>query len=129
MGVLAVLLAAAAGFASGAIWFGFLGRRWAAAIGKSEAEIKAGRAPLPFVVAAAGNLVTAAMMRHVFVVTGIDTAGAGLVAGFGVGAFLALPWILSNYAFARRPVDLWWIDGGYTVVAATLMGMVLGLMG
>ncbi|MDT8345363.1 MAG: DUF1761 domain-containing protein [Thermohalobaculum sp.] len=128
MVVLSVLLAAAAGFASGAIWYGVFGRRWAAAIGRSEAEVKTGRAPMPFAVAALGAVVAAGMMRHVFAASGVATGGAGLVAGFGVGAFLVLPWLLSGYAFERRPRDLWWIDGGHVVLACALIGLVLGLM-
>ncbi|MBK0400584.1 DUF1761 domain-containing protein [Limibaculum sp. M0105] len=129
MGALAVFLAAAAGFATGAIWYGILGRRWAAALGKTEAQYKSERSTMPFVIAALGTLATAGMLRHVFVASGISSGGAGFVAGFGVGAFVVLPWILMNYAFSGRPRDLWWIDGGHAVLACALIGLVLGLMG
>ena len=129
MGIIAILLAAAAGFAAGAIWYGVLGDRWFAAIGKTRKEARRERSATPFLIAGGGALACSGMMRHVFVSTGIAGAGAGLVAGFGIGAFLVLPWILTNYAFAGRPRDLWWIDGGYSVLAPTMIGLVLGFFG
>lgn len=128
MGVLAVILAAAAGFAWGAIWYGLLGRRWAQAIGRTVAQHKADRNAVPFLIAAAAALLTAGMLRHVFAAAGVSSGGAGFVAGLGLGAFVVLPWIVTNYAFAGRPRDLWWIDGGHAAIACGLIGLVLGLM-
>ena len=126
MGILAVLLAAAAGFATGAVWYMVLGKRWMAAVGKTEEEIKANQNPLPFIIGFLGSLVTAGMMRHVFVMAGIDTFGGALVSGLGIGVFMTAPWILTNYAFAGRPRPLWWIDAGHAVLAMTAIGTVLG---
>ena len=129
MGILAVLLAAAAGFATGAVWYMILGKKWMAAVGKTEEEIKANQNPLPFIVAALGNILVAGMMRHIFATAGISGLGAGLVSGLGAGLFIAAPWILTNYAFADRPRPLWWIDAGHAALACTLIGAVLGLFG
>lgn len=128
MNIVAILLAGAAGFASGSVWYMVLGRKWMAAVGKTEADIKASRSPLPFLVAASGNLVVAAMMSHVLTASDVSGLAAGLVSGLGVGLFLAAPWIMTNYAFADRPRPLWWIDTGHAVLACTAMGGVLGLM-
>lgn len=129
MGIVSVLLAAAAGFAMGAVWYMALGRVWMAAVGRTEDEIKADRNPLPFIVAAIGNVLVAGMMRHIFATAGIEGIGAGLVSGLGAGLFLAAPWILTNYAFAGRPRPLWWIDAGHAVLAMTAIGAVLGAFG
>ncbi|MEM1298880.1 MAG: DUF1761 domain-containing protein [Pseudomonadota bacterium] len=129
MDILSVLLAGAAGFATGAVWYTVLGPKWMAAVGKTEDEIKADRNPLPFIVAAVGNLVVAGMMRHVLVSSDVPGMVAGALSGFGIGLFLAAPWILTNYAFAGRPRTLWWIDTGHAVLACTAIGLVLGLMG
>ena len=128
MAFISVLLAAAAGFAMGAVWYMALGKRWMAAVGKTEEEVTADRNPLPFVVAALGNILVAGMMRHLLANSGVEGLGAGFVSGLGVGLFLAAPWILTNYAFAGRPVTLWWIDAGHTILACTAIGTVLGLM-
>jgi uncharacterized protein DUF1761 len=48
----AILIAALAGFAFGAVWYTLLGRQWMAARGPSVAEAKAktGPSPVPFIV-------------------------------------------------------------------------------
>ncbi|MEM7507701.1 MAG: DUF1761 domain-containing protein [Pseudomonadota bacterium] len=128
MAYLGVFLAAVAGFAMGAVWYMVNGPRWMAAVGRSEEEIKADKSPLPFVIAFLASLVTAGMMRHVFVTSGISGFGGGLIGGLGVGLCLIAPWILTNYAFAGRPRSLWWIDAGHVILAATAIGAVLGVM-
>ena len=128
MGALAVFLAAAAGYGAGAVWFMVLGRVWMAAVGRTEDEIRADRSALPFVLAFAANLLTAGMLRHVFAMSGVEGLGAGLVAGLGTGLFLAAPWIVTAHAFSARPRTLWWLDAGHVVLAATVIGTVLGAM-
>jgi hypothetical protein len=127
MQLVAVLLAAAAGFAAGAVWYMVNGARWAAAVGRTEDELKAERTALPFVMAIAASVLTAGLMRHVFVSAGVGGIGGGLVSGFGVGLFFVAPWILTNYAFAGRPGVLWWIDAGHVVLACSAIGLVLGV--
>jgi hypothetical protein len=127
MQLVAVLLAAAAGFAAGAVWYMVNGARWAAAVGRTEDELKAERTALPFVMAIAASVLTAGLMRHVFVSAGVGGIGGGLVSGFGVGLFFVAPWILTNYAFAGRPGALWWIDAGHAVLACSAIGLVLGV--
>ena len=127
MQLIAVLLAAAAGFAVGAVWYMVNARSWAAAVGRNEDELKAGGKTLPFVIAIAASALTAGLMRHVFVSAGISGIGGGLLSGFGVGLFFVAPWILTNYAFAGRPRALWWIDAGHVVLACSAIGLVLGV--
>ena len=129
MGMLAVLLAAAAGFATGAVWYMALGKRWMAAVGKTEEEIKAAQNPLPFIIAFVTSLLVAGMMRHVFASSGVEGVGPGLVGGLGLGLFVAAPWIVTNYGFAGRPRQLWWIDAGHAALACGAIGAVLGLVG
>lgn len=129
MGILAVLLAAAAGFATGAVWYMVLGKRWMAAVGKTEEEIKANQNPMPFIVGFLGSLIVSGMMRHIFASSGIEGVSAGLISGLGAGFFIAAPWILTNYAFADRPRDLWWIDAGHAALACGAIGAVLGAFG
>ncbi len=127
MHLVAVLLAAAAGFAAGAVWYMVNARRWAAAVGRTEDEVGADRSALPFVIGFAASLLTAGLMRHVFASGGVSGIGGGLLGGFGVGLFFVAPWILTNYAFAGRPRALWWIDGGHVVLACSAIGLVLGV--
>ncbi|MEM8791228.1 MAG: DUF1761 domain-containing protein [Pseudomonadota bacterium] len=127
MDILAIVLAAVAGFASGAVWYMINGARWMEATGRTKEDIEADKSPLPFIIAFLASLVTAAVMRHVFVTAGVAGFGAGLTTGLGVGLLIIAPWILTNYAFAGRPKALWWIDAGHVVLASSSIGTVLGL--
>lgn len=127
MGLLAVLLAAAGGFATGAVWYMVLAKPWMHAVGKTEEEVKASQNPVTFVIAFLAALMTAGMMRHVFAMSGIESIGGGLISGLGIGAFMTAPWLMTNYAFADRPKALWVIDGGYAIAACTVIGTILGV--
>lgn len=129
MGFLSIIVAAIAGFAAGAVWYMVNGARWMRAVGRTQEEIAADKSPLPFIIAFAASLLTAGMMRHVFLTAGLAGFLPGLVAGLGFGLFMIAPWVATNYAFAARPRPLWWIDGGHVILVATVIGAVLGLFG
>ncbi len=124
-----VIVAAAAGYAFGAFWYMKWAKEWIAATGIAvDADGKpANKSVTPFIMAGAAMLVVSGMMRHIFGMAGIDTIVKGLVSGLGLGAFIALPWIVINYAYADRPRALVYIDGGYAVIGSAIIGAVLGL--
>jgi hypothetical protein len=124
-----VLIAAAVGVGAASLWYMALARRWVSATGRSEAELRQGGTALPMAVAAISYLLVAGMLQHILASSGVTGLFACLVSGFGVGLFIAAPFILTNYAFAKRPLALWWIDAGHAVVACTAIGAVLGLAG
>ena len=129
MGFLTVIVAAAAGFAVGAVWYMALAAPWMTAAGIKR--IPDGRpensSALPFVLAGIAMVLVAGMMRHTFALSGIDSAGAGLVSGLGIGLFFISPWIMINNAYARRPFRLTLIDGGYATIGCAVIGLVLTL--
>lgn len=125
-----VLVAAIAAFAFGAVWYMSMGRQWMAAAG---IEVGADGRPVnsadktPFVIGLIGMIVCAGMMRHIFIMGGVDTVGKGLLSGLGIGAFIVMPWVAMNYAFAARPAKLTYIDGVNVVVGCGIIGLVLTL--
>lgn len=129
MELINVIVAAVAAYAFGAFWYMSLAKKWVVASGvacdTNGKPLNPSKAP--FVISAIAMLVVAGMMRHMFGMAAIDTLGKGLVSGFGLGAFIALPWIVTNYAYADRPKDLTWIDGGFAVIGCTIIGTVLSL--
>jgi hypothetical protein len=129
MGILSVLVAAAAAWLFGAGWYILLSRPWmeAAGIDCDEMGRPKGSSPLPFVLSAIAMIVVAGMMRHIFGMSGIGTLGAGLVAGLGIGLFFISPWIMINNAYAMRPFRLTLIDGGYATFGCAIIGLVLTL--
>ncbi|WP_347311685.1 DUF1761 domain-containing protein [Defluviimonas sp. SAOS-178_SWC] len=129
MELINVIVAAAAAYGFGAFWYMTLSKQWIAASGVAcDADGNpANKSITPFILSGIAMLVVAGMMRHMFGMAGIGTVGAGLVAGLGLGAFIALPWIVINYAYADRPKALTYIDGGYAVIGSTIIGTVLAL--
>lgn len=130
MGFFAVIVAAAAAFAAGAIYYMVLAKPWMAA---AKIEVgpdgkPANTSPVPYIVSFVMILLVAGMMRHTFALSGIEGVGKGLVAGFGIGAFFISPWIFVNTGYSDRPWMLAAIDSGYAILAATIMGLILAVL-
>lgn len=130
MEIVNVLVAAAAAFALGAVWYGVLAEPWmqAAAIRRApDGKPEGGQNPLLFLGTFLLQLVVAGMMRHVFSLSGIGSLGTGMIAGLGIGLFFISPWIAINNLYGQRPVRLSLIDGGYATLSCAVMGAVLTL--
>ena len=130
MGLVAVIVAAVAGFAFGAAWYMALSKPWveAANIEVDDQGRPVNDNPLPYIMAGFAMLLVAGMMRHTFALSGIDSFGKGLVAGLGIGLFFISPWIMINNAYGDRPFKLTLIDGGYATLGCAVMGAVLTLL-
>lgn len=129
MGYVIVLVAAAATFALGAVWYMMLRDPWVKASGIETDENGGPKdaSPMPFVIAAICLVLVAGMMRHIFAQAGIDTPAKGFLSGLGVGLFMISPWIAINNAYGMRPASLTVIDGGYATAGSAVMGLVLTL--
>lgn len=130
MGYLAVIVAAFAGFAFGAVWYMALAKPWMAAAGinaGADGKPEGATSPLPYIMAAVAMLLVAGMMRHVFALSGIETIGEGVVSGLGIGLFFISPWIMINNGYGGRPFALTLIDGGYATFGCAVIGLVLVL--
>ena len=115
MEFLNVLAAGAASYGFGAVWYMTLSKPWMEASGVPvgpDGKPENASNPLPYIIAFLSALVVAGMMRHVFALSGIDTAGKGLISGFGIGLFLSSPWMFTCYSFGGRPFRLILIDSG-----------------
>ncbi|MEX0301941.1 MAG: DUF1761 domain-containing protein [Leisingera sp.] len=125
-----VIAAAAAAFVLGAVYYGALARPWVEASGvecDENGKPKGGQSPVIFAMAFVLQLIVVGMMRHVFTLSGIDSLGAGLIGGMGIGLFFISPWIALNNMYGMRPVKLTLIDGGYATLACAAAGLVLTL--
>lgn len=128
MGAFSVVVAAAAAYAFGAVWYMLMARPWMDAVGPTPEKIDR-RNPVPYIVSGICVLLVAGMMRHVLISSGVTEFSGAVVSGLGLGLFVVVPWIVTNYTFARRPPILAVIDGGYAVGGCTIIGAVLALMG
>jgi hypothetical protein len=122
---LAVIVAAVAAFAVGALWYAVLfSKPWMAAVGMTEAQIKQGGSPVPFIIAIVAYLVMA------FVLSAIGAAASDLWGGLILGVVVWIGFIATttavNYAFANRKPELTLIDAGGWLAVAAVMGAIIG---
>ena len=129
----AVMLAAAASFVFGGIWYGVFSKQWMQAAGLTIEDIKPGKGPVlaPYINAFLAELVMAFMFAGL-----LGTLGSGVAsvqAGLIMGAMLWLGFIMSslvvNHAFQGAPKALTFIDGGHWLGVLLVQGAVLGWMG
>ncbi len=95
MGLISVIVAAIAAYAFGAIWYMALSKPWMEAAGGVETgedgkPVNASD-PKPYIVAFLMAVLVAGMMRHIFMMAGIDTLAKGFTTGLGLGLFIAAP--------------------------------------
>jgi hypothetical protein len=128
---LAVALAFISSMAIGFVWYmpAVLGKRWMAAIGKTEEDLKkiGGGAGIwvPMIVAAA---LTAVLLAVLISKLGLDSAMAGgwfaLVLAL---VFRAGGHVIHN-GFAGRPTTVTLIDSGHDLLAMTAAGAIIAAM-
>jgi hypothetical protein len=126
---LAVLIAFLATMAIGFVWYmpAVLGRRWMAAIGKSEDDLRnmEGGAGIwvPMMVAAA---VTTILLAVLISKLGIDNALAGGWFALVVALVFRAGGHVIHNGFAGRPSTVTLIDSGHDIVAMTVAGAIIG---
>ena len=128
MEIFNVLAAAAASFFFGALGYMVLSGPWMAASGVAQdANGKSSNmsSPRPYIFSVVLAVLVVGMMCHVLVASGVTSVPGGAIAGFGIGAFLIVPWMMMNNEFAGKPFQLTVIDCGYAVIGCTLMSTVL----
>lgn len=124
---LAVVIAAAVGFAAGAVWYRVFGTAWMTALGRSAAELKP--KPGPFVIAGIAQLLMAYMLAGVLGHMGSVNMQNGIVgAAFIWLGFVATTIVVSDSFQGAKPA-LSVIDAGHWLVVLVLMGAVIGLFG
>ena len=127
MAIISILAAATGAYVFGAVWYMVNAKAWMAAAGVEADENGRpvnGASASPYILSAICVILVAGMMRHMFAQAGIDTVGKGFTSGLGIGAFLAAPWIITNYAYSMRPRALSIIDGAYAIIGSTIINSV-----
>ena len=121
---LAVLAAAVAGFATGAVWYGVFARPWMAAAGLTDEDIE--QKASTYILAGVLQLVMAVTLAVLVAQTGLTSwlGGAGL--GFVIGIGLVTANKALNAAFQGTSRNLVIIDGLHAAVAFAFMGAILG---
>ena len=128
---LAVLVAAIAGFLVGMVWYGILGERWMAALGKSKDELLPdGKPPIATMATSfVSELVMAWMLAGVIGHIDAVTVSGGIITAFFVWLGFIATTQLVNHRYGRYPLSLTVIDAGHWLAVLVAMGIVIGLMG
>ena len=128
---IAVLVSAAVIFMLGGLWYSPLlfAKRWAALIGKTEAELKAnaGSMPMSYLFVLLCGLVTAWGLA---IVVG-NFAPSSAVDGALIGALCWLGFAgatsFGTATFSGKPKALWLIDSGFNLVSFMVAGAILAV--
>ncbi len=132
---LAVLSAAVAGWAFGAIWYMAFANSWMAAVGTTREKIEhANQQPggyLPFVFAFIACVIMAWVLAGIIghLGPGQVTLRNGVISGLFCWLGFVITTLLVNNSFAMRPRILLVIDGGYWLLVLALMGAIIGAIG
>ena len=114
-------------FLLGGLWYGPLfGKVWMKAFGFTKEDLKQRNMLKIFGLAILLALI-AAINLAMFI-----GADAGLVAGMMAGFFAGFGWVAAFlgilYLFEQRPLKAFLINAGYSVLAMTCMGAIIGVM-
>lgn len=123
---IAVLVAAVAGFAFGALWYTLLGKQWMAAVGMTEQPKPS---PLPYVTAIFAQLVMAWTLAGVVGHFGEVVLPRALIIAGLLWFGLVLATMMVNHRFQSARWSLTLIDGGHWLGVLLIMGLVIGLFG
>lgn len=123
---LAILVATAAAFLLGGIWYGPLfGKAWMSAIGKTEDELQP--SPAPFIISFFTALLTCVVLAVIMKNLSIQSLAGGVTLGAMTGIGFIATAMASDSAFCGWGVKLWAIQSGYRVVYSVIMGGILGV--
>lgn len=133
---LVIVLAAAAGWIVGAVWYGVLANHWISALGKTMDQFKQEQAALrgrpasyvPFALAFVANLLMAWVVSWLLghFGPGQATVKNGVLIGCAVWLGFVLTTITVNNAFGGRKYKLTLIDAGHWLAVLIVIGAIVG---
>jgi hypothetical protein len=134
--ILSILIAGAAAWMFGAIYYGVLGKQWMAAQGKTLEQCKAEQAGksrvaffAPLVLALVGALIMAWVLYGILVHLNSFTPRAGMISGALCWFGFVLTSLTVNNAFGGRKAMLTVIDSIHWLGGLLIIGAILGWMG
>ncbi len=127
----AVVIAAAASFIFGGIYYGFFGTQWLSALGKTEEEHKASNMTVPTILTFVAQLVMAYVLAGLVGHLGTNevTLSNGIISGFFVWLGFVITTMSVNYAYQDRKFSLMLIDGVHWLGVLLIQGAVIGFFG
>lgn len=128
--LVAVIVASAAGFAVGGIWYApfLFGPLWSR-MSPLEEDQRGGSGAREYVVSVACTIIQALVLYLVLLATDALALAPALWMGLLLWAgFTAAP-SLSEAIFSRRPLGSWMVDSGHRLAVTLVMAVILSLLG
>jgi hypothetical protein len=124
----AAVIAGVVQFLFGAVWYTLFSQAWMAAIGKTEAQIKADNAgsPLPYIIAIVTAIIMAYTIAWLLPKLNAQSAAGGARVGVTLALTLIATTLALNYGFEGRSLALWLINAGYITLGMAIMGAIVG---
>lgn len=122
----AILVSALSTFLIGGLWYSpaVFGKAWMKENGLTEEDLKKGNMTKIFGLAFLMGLI-AAINLAMFMGPEADLS-FGAFAGFAAGAGWVATFVGTHYLFERKSFKLFLINAGYSIVALTIMGVIIG---
>ena len=132
--LITILVAAIAGWVFGSIWYGALGKRWMAASGLTEADIRGpdGKLdPSPFIISFVLEFIMAYVLAVLLLHTsdGAFSLGSALMAAFILWLGFVFTTQTVNHRYSMKPWSLTVIDGGHWLGVLLIQALVMAMMG
>jgi hypothetical protein len=128
-----VMVAAAAAWVFGAVYYGLLGRTWVAAQGETMDGLKARNArksaaakAAPFIISFIAEIVMAAALSGILFHSGMAGPRQGAITGALIWLGFVLTTSLVNNAYTFRSLKLTAIDAGHWLGVLIIIGAVVG---
>jgi hypothetical protein len=127
---LAVIVAALAYFAVGAVWYAppVFGNMWMGAGGTTREQAD-GPGPAVYAVPLIGSVLSAIALGMLAAVSGTDTLSEGIVLGFvaAVGFALSISLVTATFESTKPNPMLWGaVNAGYHIVGTVIAGAIIG---
>jgi hypothetical protein len=125
---LAIVVAAIAAFAFGAVWYMSLSRQWMAALGKTREQLNVGFTPFIW------SIVVELVMAYFIALftpglTGAVTVGNAMLVGALVWIGFVITTLILNHRYEGMKWSLTAIDGLHLLGVLLIEGFVIGLFG
>ncbi len=124
---LAVLASVIAAQVIGFLWYGPLfGKKWMAALGRTEEDIRAEGPGPAILVGIIHSLLTATALAIILTASDSPDVGDGITVALLTGIAFAAATVVTQAQYENRPPVTTWLYAGYLVVSTAVMGVILG---
>lgn len=128
--LLAIFVAAAAGFLVGGIWYGpLLGKAWMEEHGFTEESLKNTNMLKTYGLTFAFSVLSAVFLGHLLAHFPEMSARSTMMISTGIALGFIVPAIGTNYLFSHKSGRLFAIDAGYWIAFYAAMGAVFVVLG